>query len=111
MEWVALPFLDGISTACHSSTTKVFTPYIVKIFLFVVLYAIASANAMPSSYSLSDMMTSYMWGHFLNEAFPELNSPPLATLLSLPVDATLGMNQMVSIIRQAYHNQSGSILV
>jgi len=70
----------------------------------VVLCPMASANAVLSNYTLSDMMASYMQCCFLNEAFPDLNSPTPETLLSLPVDATVAMNQIVSTITQAYHN-------
>ena len=47
----------------------------------------------------------------VTEAFPDLNSPTPETLLSLPVDATVAMNQIVSTITQAYHNRSEPILV
>ena len=66
-------------------------------------------NAVPSNYSLSDMMATYMRHRFLNEAFLDINSTPPDILLSLLVDATIAMNQVVSTITQAYHNRSEHI--
>ena len=66
-------------------------------------------NVVPSNYSLSDMMATYMRCWFLNEAFVDINSTTPEILLSLPVDATITMNQVVSTITQAYHNQSEHI--
>ena len=61
-----------------------------------------AGNAMPSNYTLSDIMATYMRHQFLNETLPEINAPALDTLFSMPVDVTVGMNQVVSIMTQAF---------
>ena len=91
---------------CCSTSTKIFTARIVKSVLFVLASSMVGPNTVPSNYTLSDIMATYMRHWFLNDAFPEMNAPPLDTLLSLLVDATVGMNQVVSILTQAFHNQS-----
>jgi len=107
MECVALLFANRCLQVATHPPLKFLLPTLSK----VVLYPMASANAVPSNYTLSDIMASYMRHHFLNEAFPDLNSPTPETLLSLLVDATVAMNQIVSTITQAYHNQSEPILL
>ena len=69
-----------------------------------------AGNAVPSNYTLSDIMATYMRRRFLNETLPELSAPAPETLLSLLVDVTVGMNQVVSIMTQAFQNQGEFIL-
>jgi len=107
MECVALPFANRCPQDAAHPPLKFLLPTLSK----VILFPMAGANAVPSNYTLSDIMASYMRRRFLNEAFPDLNSPTPETLLSLPVDATVAMNQIVSTITQAYHNRSEPILL
>jgi len=107
MECVALLFANRCPQVAAHPPLKPLLPTLSK----VVLFPMAGANAVPSNYTLSDIMASYMQCRFLNEAFPDLNSPTLETFLSLPVDATVAMNQIVSTITQAYHNRSEPILL
>ncbi|KAL4066530.1 hypothetical protein J3A83DRAFT_4189826 [Scleroderma citrinum] len=62
----------------------------------------------PTNYELSEKVVPYICKHFGYEAFPGTSLAP-APCLDLPIHASVGMDQMVSTLVQAYCNpiQSG----